>query len=178
MAEYIDRERLLRKFNIDDMMNVNGTLISLREARETISNFPAADVVTVVRCEKCAHHEDEQPGTVYCQQIVGGWVPNEFFCAEGVEQNDRRKSMGRLISADALVKNHFSDEHNIALSYANKIWMRQIINAEPTVDAVPRELFDKLLKDMCEMCFMWGDGLCPFCEWKEYRTDANEPNRA
>ena len=47
MAEYIERERLLRKFNIDDMMNVNGTLISLREARETISNFPAADVVPV-----------------------------------------------------------------------------------------------------------------------------------
>lgn len=138
----------------------------------------AGDVVTVVRCEKCAHHEDEQPGMVYCQQIVGGWVPNEFFCAEGEEQNDRRKSMGRLISADALIKNHFSDEHNIALSYANKIWMRQIINAEPTVDAVPRELFDKLLKDMCEMCFMWGDRLCPFCEWKEYRTDANEPDGA
>ena len=91
--------------------------------------------------------------------------------AEGEEQNDRRKSMGRLISADALIKNHFSDEHNIALSYANKIWMRQIINAEPTVDAVPRELFDKLLKDMCEMCFMWGDGLCPFCKWKEYRME-------
>lgn len=86
--------------------------------------------------------------------------------------------MGRLISADALIKNHFSDEHNIALSYANKIWMRQIINAEPTVDAVPRELFDKLLKDVCEMCFMWGDGLCPFCKWKEYRTDANEPDGA
>ena len=44
MAEYIERERLLRKFNIDDMMNVNGTLISLHEAREMISNFPAADV--------------------------------------------------------------------------------------------------------------------------------------
>ena len=139
---------------------------------------PAANVVPVVRCEKCAHHEDEEPGMVYCQQIVGGWVPNEFFCAEGEEQNDRRKSMGRLISADALIKNHFSDEHNIALSYANKMWMRQIINAEPTVDAVPRELFDKLLKGMCEMCFMWGDGLCPFCEWKKYRTDANEPNGA
>lgn len=53
MAEYVERERLLRKFNIDDMMNVNGTLISLREARETISNFPAADVATVVRCGDC-----------------------------------------------------------------------------------------------------------------------------
>lgn len=55
MAEYIERERLLRKFNIDDMMNVNGTLISLREVRETISNFPAADVVTVVRCGDCKY---------------------------------------------------------------------------------------------------------------------------
>lgn len=47
MAEYIERENLLKRFNIDDMMNVNGTLISLREARETISNFPAADVAPV-----------------------------------------------------------------------------------------------------------------------------------
>lgn len=36
MAEYVDRERLLRRFNIDDMMNVNGTLISLEDARYDI----------------------------------------------------------------------------------------------------------------------------------------------
>ena len=48
MAEYIERGRLLRKFNIDDMMNVNGTLISLRDAREVISNAPTADVAPVV----------------------------------------------------------------------------------------------------------------------------------
>ena len=47
MAEYIDKERLLHRFNIDDMMNVNGTLISLRDAREVISSFPAADVAPV-----------------------------------------------------------------------------------------------------------------------------------
>lgn len=47
MAEYIDREKLLKRFNIDDMMNVNGTLISLRDAREVISSFPAADVAPV-----------------------------------------------------------------------------------------------------------------------------------
>ena len=47
MNEYIERERLLRRFNIDDMMNVNGTLISLEDARNTISNFPAADVTPV-----------------------------------------------------------------------------------------------------------------------------------
>ena len=47
MNEYIERERLLRRFNIDDMMSVNGTLISLEDARNTISNFPAADVAPV-----------------------------------------------------------------------------------------------------------------------------------
>ena len=47
MNEYIERERLLRRFNIDDMMNVNGTLIPLEDARNTISNFPAADVAPV-----------------------------------------------------------------------------------------------------------------------------------
>lgn len=47
MDEYIKRDGLLRKFNVDDMMNVNGTLISLHDARKTISNFPAADVAPV-----------------------------------------------------------------------------------------------------------------------------------
>jgi hypothetical protein len=54
MDEYIKRDGLLRKFNIDDMMNVNGTLISLHDARETISNFPTADVAPV-RHGKWAH---------------------------------------------------------------------------------------------------------------------------
>lgn len=40
---------------------------------------------------------------------------------------------GRCIDADALIANHFSDEHRIALSPANKLWMRRIINAEFTI---------------------------------------------
>lgn len=152
MAEYIDRKAAIKAIYESDPNGIRRTLgFNVGQIEEALRAIPAADVAPVQH---------------------GQWI------AEGEEQNDRRKSMGRLISADALIKNHFSDEHNIALSYANKIWMRQIINAEPTVDAVPRELFDKLLKGMCEMCFMWGDGLCPFCEWKKYRTDADEPNGA
>ena len=49
----------------------------------------------------------------------------------------RRVNKMRLIDADKLIENHFSDEHNISLSYANKLWMRKIINLQPTVDAVP-----------------------------------------
>ena len=42
----------------------------------------------------------------------------------------------RLIDADTLIDNHFADNHNIALSYANKLWMRKIINEEDTIDPV------------------------------------------
>jgi hypothetical protein len=56
MDEYIKRDGVLSKFNIDDMMNVNGTLISLQDARETISNFPAADVAPIrYACWKPVH---------------------------------------------------------------------------------------------------------------------------
>ena len=41
-----------------------------------------------------------------------------------------------LIDRDKLIANHFSDNHNIALSYANKLWMRRIINEENTIDPV------------------------------------------
>jgi hypothetical protein len=40
---------------------------------------------------------------------------------------------GRLVDADALIRNHFSPEHRIALSEANKTWMRKIINDAPTI---------------------------------------------
>lgn len=47
-----------------------------------------------------------------------------------------------------------------AESPQNRMYVSDLVIEEmkkiPTVDAVPRELFDKLLKDMCEMCFMWG----------------------
>lgn len=43
----------------------------------------------------------------------------------------------RLIDADALVKKYFSEDARIALSYANKIWMRRLINESPTIDAEP-----------------------------------------
>lgn len=44
---YIEREALLSKFNIDDMMNVNGNLILLNDARKAIKDAPPADVAPV-----------------------------------------------------------------------------------------------------------------------------------
>lgn len=70
--EYIERERLLRRFNIDDMMNVNGTLISLEDARNTISNFPAADVAPVVHGRKI---EDGDIGCFWLCSLCGECLP-------------------------------------------------------------------------------------------------------
>lgn len=39
--------------------------------------------VPVVRCKNCKHHEAEEPGMVYCPHQIGGWMPEEWFCAMG-----------------------------------------------------------------------------------------------
>lgn len=88
MDEYIKRDGLLSKFNIDDMMNVNGTLISLRDAREVISSFPAADVAPVVRCKDCQKSGVTEFGKRFCSEPMGAFygcipVEDDFFCSGG-----------------------------------------------------------------------------------------------
>lgn len=55
----------------------------LDKAMGMIEAAPTIDAVPVVRCSECKHHEDEQPGMVYCQKIVGSWVSENWFCADG-----------------------------------------------------------------------------------------------
>ena len=42
----------------------------------------------IVRCKECKHHEDENPGMVYCPIQVGGWVSEDFFCKWGERKVD------------------------------------------------------------------------------------------
>lgn len=98
MDEYIKRDGLLRKFNIDDMMNVNGTLISLQDARDTISNFPAADVAPVRHgkwkyntdfqvwnCSECGENPHKGTGVVVVEENLPAYCPH---C--GVRMDGRR----------------------------------------------------------------------------------------
>lgn len=92
MAEYIDREKLLKRFNIDDMMNVNGTLISLRDAREVISNFPAVSVPQWISVKDRLPEPDENPVLAGCEpfnMVFMAWyhsktkrweLPSKFVC--------------------------------------------------------------------------------------------------
>lgn len=59
-----------------------------------------------------------------------------YLVGEAVELSDTH---GRLVDADALIRDHFSPEHRIALSEANKTWMRKIINDAPTIVEVEGE---------------------------------------
>ena len=48
-----------------------------------IDDAPTVDAVEVVRCKDCKYHEDEEIGMVYCPNAIGGWVGENWFCADG-----------------------------------------------------------------------------------------------
>ncbi len=58
-----------------------------------IVQIPAADVVEVVRCKDCAHHDDcicvvcEEGETVFCKKMHRH-VPKEFYCSYGERREE------------------------------------------------------------------------------------------
>jgi len=46
------------------------------------------DIVEVVRCKDCKHHYGECLRSVYCPSKIGGWVREDFFCADGERRDD------------------------------------------------------------------------------------------
>ena len=53
-----------------------------------ISEAPTIDAVPVVRCRECKYHEDEEIGMVYCPNVLGGCVAENWFCAGGERKED------------------------------------------------------------------------------------------
>ena len=53
MAEYIEREALLREIERREALMVGDKLVSVDAMKSFIKNRPAADVVEVVRCKDC-----------------------------------------------------------------------------------------------------------------------------
>ena len=53
MAEYIERESLLRAIERRKALMVGDKLVSVDAMKSFIKNRPAADVAEVVRCENC-----------------------------------------------------------------------------------------------------------------------------
>ena len=77
MSDLIDREALLKLVPTEEIVSAMA-----------IKAAPKVDAVEVVRCEDCIHHIDEEPGMVYCPAVIGGWVGNEFYCADGERRTE------------------------------------------------------------------------------------------
>ena len=102
MAEYIEREALLHRINVDDMMNVKGTLISIRDVKKLIQDFPTADVEPVARCKDCQHykHYGRTSLVVDGKNVKAGWcerrarydeeyrmLPDDYCCYGKTNRN-------------------------------------------------------------------------------------------
>ena len=65
----------------ESVANENGWVGGIAECIDEIEDMPAAP--RWVRCKECKHHEDEELGMVYCPKIVGSWVGENWYCADG-----------------------------------------------------------------------------------------------
>ena len=81
--EYIEREAAKREL-LSWAVSINHPEYLIKDdALHVIDSIPAADAVEVVRCWECKYHEEEGIEMVYCPNMIGGWVENEWFCANG-----------------------------------------------------------------------------------------------
>lgn len=53
-------------------------------AAEALKKLPSA----VVRCMDCKYHIDEEPGMVYCDHVIGGWIKEDAYCSDGERRED------------------------------------------------------------------------------------------
>ena len=54
-----------------------------------LQEAPTVDAVEVVRCKDCHYNEDEEIGMVYCPYVLGGWVGENWFCADGERKENK-----------------------------------------------------------------------------------------
>lgn len=83
MAEAEEKAFNKTRCNIDDSFICTVLDMAHDFISRLIASTSTVDAVPVVRCINCIHHEDEEPGMVYCPGFSGGWVRNDFYCADG-----------------------------------------------------------------------------------------------
>ena len=86
MAEYIEREAVLDAvFELPPKMDEQGYgWVARGGLYQTIRDFPAADVVPVVRCKDCLHSKlNEIDNESYICKLSGHLFAPNFYCASG-----------------------------------------------------------------------------------------------
>ena len=93
MAEYIEREALLKDISESVVFTVRGEKPSLEirganKVIDRIKSAPTADVVEVVRCKECKHYEIHRPSVTLNCEREGKLIPMNptDFCSYGVRK--------------------------------------------------------------------------------------------
>lgn len=78
------REKLIELLKLSSLDPADDAMMGQHDA-EYYADYLLANGVVVLpcRCEECENHTDEEPGMVYCPAVIGGWVENDWFCADG-----------------------------------------------------------------------------------------------
>ena len=63
-------------------------IVDFTECILRLNNAPEIDAVEVVRCKDCKWATDDEPGMVYCPNIVGGWCSEDWFCKSGERREE------------------------------------------------------------------------------------------
>ena len=79
MAEYIEREALLHAMKMD-----------VRPPFAVVRDFPAADVVEVVRCKECVRRNQsaDLSDSVLCTWLHNLSMPKDGYCSYGERKED------------------------------------------------------------------------------------------
>ena len=91
MAFPASAEEFMEQYKMTDTEHVysNGTeYVPIYRMKQWFEHCPTIDAVPVVRCLECKYHEDEEIGMVYCPNVLGGWVRENWFCADGERKED------------------------------------------------------------------------------------------
>ena len=92
MAEYIEREALIREIERREALMVGDKLVSVYAMKSFIKNRPSADVAPVVRCRDCKHAWIHPCGYVYCHRDGRNAYEMTFnldsFCSYGERKDN------------------------------------------------------------------------------------------
>ena len=89
MAEYIEREEMLEDLRLQFCKGCNSyseikcRSCSVDDVIGFIEDVPTADVVEVVRCEKCIHYQNE-----WCEILKAESPVEDGFCCYGERRCD------------------------------------------------------------------------------------------
>ena len=93
--EYIKKEDTIKAMDTWDKFGCDGhgrlvpytedyvPYVKFDDMLKAVEGQHSADVAPVVRCKDCKYREMEDTGMVYCGSVIGGWTPDDWYCADG-----------------------------------------------------------------------------------------------